>query len=551
MRVPAFSLLLLLTLPLPSRVAAQTPAGTRSQAAINHVIDKVVASEKAFRARVVKYRPRVETYIQDIKENRDQAAMPDGDTYFLGYMDLSHGLDEPMFTKTDTGVWHALGNLFHRHYVPTGFVQMIMPDRFRFNRTYYEFTYEGETFLGDIRCLMFDIMPRKGYAKGSFKGRIWVEDQNYNIVRFDGTFVPDLMTHHFFHFDSWRMDMGPGLWLPAVIYTQQGELNKVRVTAKTRFWGYNLSAARHAELTDVQVDSPAPVTDSSQTSHDTLPLAHERAWERKAENDVLIRMQKAGLLAPPGPVDKILDTVVNNLEVTNNLNIFPEVRCRVMLTTPMEAFTVGHTIVVSRGLIDVLPDEASLAAMLAHELGAIELNQGIDTKYAFDDEMMFHDQELFRQIRMTHTPAQEAAADQAGLTLLKHSPYASKLSEAGLFLLALSRDAKGMPNLVSAHMGNSLVLHGRLERMRALISSAPQLQPRDPHQEPALPLGAHIKLDPWTDKISMVKAPNVPILSARDKLSFEITPVDLYLTRVQPPTESAADKPAPKAGAAQ
>jgi len=29
---------------------------------------------------------------------------------------------------------------------------------------------------------------------------------------------------------------------------------------------------------------------------------------------------------------------------------------------------MGHTIVVSRGLIDVLPDEASLASILAHEL---------------------------------------------------------------------------------------------------------------------------------------------------------------------------------------
>src|SRR5207244_6109737 len=59
----------------------------------------------------------------------------------------------------------------------------------------------------------------------------------------------------------------------------------------------------------------------------------------------------------------------NNLEVTNNLDIQPEVRCRVLLTSTLESFTIGHTIVLSRGLIDVLPDEASLATMVAHELG--------------------------------------------------------------------------------------------------------------------------------------------------------------------------------------
>ena len=56
-------------------------------------------------------------------------------------------------------------------------------------------------------------------------------------------------------------------------------------------------------------------------------------------------------------MDKTLETVVNNLEVTNNLDI--DVHCRVMLTSTLETFSIGHTIVISRGLLDVLPDEAS------------------------------------------------------------------------------------------------------------------------------------------------------------------------------------------------
>jgi hypothetical protein len=86
-----------------------------------------------------------------------------------------------------------------------------------------------------------------------------------------------------------------------------------------------------------------------------------RSWERQAEDNVLQRLEVAGLLAPEGPVNKVLETVINNLEVTNNLDIQPPVRARVLLTTPVESFAVGHTIVLSRGFIDVLPDEASLA----------------------------------------------------------------------------------------------------------------------------------------------------------------------------------------------
>ena len=80
-------------------------------------------------------------------------------------------------------------------------------------------------------------------------------------------------------------------------------------------------------------------------------------------------------------MDKVLNTVVNNLVVTNNLNV--EVQCRVLLTTPLETFTIGHTIVISRGLVDVLPDEASLAMVLSDELAHIALGHRTDTQFAF------------------------------------------------------------------------------------------------------------------------------------------------------------------------
>ena len=112
-------------------------------------------------------------------------------------------------------------------------------------------------------------------------------------------------------------------------------------------------------------------------------------WERQAEDNVVERLQNVGLLAPPGDVDKVLQTVVNNLIASNDLDLQADVHCRVLLTAPLESFTVGHTIVVSRGLLDVLPDEASLAMVLAHELSHIVLGHHFDAKLAFNDRMFF------------------------------------------------------------------------------------------------------------------------------------------------------------------
>lgn len=526
--------LALLTLLLPAAAAAQSSPA--EQSAQNRVVNRIVARERAFARQLAAYHPRIETYIQQLGPDRDRGATPIHDAYFLGTLDLRGGIQEPLFAEA------SLGHLAH-DFFPAGFAGMIMPDRTRFDQRHYRFSFQGREFLGAVRCLMFDVAPQPGTAKGSFVGRIWVEDQSDTIVRFDGSYEPN-PKHKYVHFDSWRENLGPNVWLPVAIYSQEndqrtGWFSHIAFKAETRFWGYQLSAGRgQSSLTDMQVDADGQVNDQSATAHDRTPLGEQRAWELKAEDDVLARMQKAGLLAPPGPVDKVLATVVNNLEVTNNLSFDPEVRCRVLLTSPLESFTVGHTIVLSRGLIDVLPDEASLAMILAHELGHIALDHSINTDYAFDDRMMFPDDQSFARLRVSRTSAEEAAADQKGLELLSHSPYKSQMAAAGLFLEALQHAARGVPNLISPHLGNPLVIKGRVDRMQALIASAPQLQVRNLKQIAALPLGARIVLDPWSDTLGLLQAPAEALLSPRDKLTFEITPYMPYLERQ--PSASAA-----------
>jgi len=120
------------------------------------------------------------------------------------------------------------------------------------------------------------------------------------------------------------------------------------------------------------------------------------------------------------------------LLVTNNIDL-SDYRCRVLLTSPLESFTIGHTIVISRGLLDVLPDEASLAMMMAHELSHIVLGHHSDTSLAFNDKLFFPDEESFQRLDFKRTSADEEAADTKALELLKNSPYKDKLGNAGCF----------------------------------------------------------------------------------------------------------------------
>jgi hypothetical protein len=254
-------------------------------------------------------------------------------------------------------------------------------------------------------------------------------------------------------------------------------------------------------------------------------LEAQRAWQQQAEDNVVDRLQKAGLLAPPGDVDKVLQTVVNNIEITNNIDLPRPVRARVMVTYPLETFSVGNTIVISRGLIDTLPDEASLAAILSHELSHILLGHNLGSKFAFDDRMLFSDESTYQNFGFRHNPQEETAADAKAIELLKNSPYAQKLGSGGLYLKQLAVRAPQLTALLTAHLGNGFTDDkGQITRMAALMTSAPALDDSKLDQIAALPLGGRIKLDPWLDHVEMIKASPVAITSVRDKMPFELTP---------------------------
>jgi hypothetical protein len=231
-------------------------------------------------------------------------------------------------------------------------------------------------------------------------------------------------------------------------------------------------------------------------------------------------------------------TVVNNLEVTNNLDIQPEIRCRVLLTSTLESFTIGHTIVFSRGLIDVLPDEPSLAAMVAHEVSHVVLDHRIDGQYAFFDRLLFDEKDTFRHFGFSRTQAEEDAANVKANELLKNSPYKDQLATAHLFLDALQSRQKDIPNLISPHLGDRVPVHMAMAASTAPSSPKPgdasaTADPKTPAptQIVALPLGGRIKIDPWGDKLEMLKTKPVGTVAEREKMPFEVTPFMLYLTR--------------------
>jgi len=506
----------------------------------DNMVDRVIQREHLFIETMQRMHPLVETYIQNIREDKEHNVQPIADTYFLGRGDFANTAEEALFEKNPPNkTRHLVSPLkllaapFQTHYLPNGFAQMALLDR-DFQKDNYYFEYVRQEFLGEIRCIVVDVRPRERAPKGLFEGRIWIEDRDFNIVRFNGAYTKNSHYKQYVHFDSWRSNVKSGVWLPTYVYSEETDPKHDHpgvpmFKSQTRLWGYDVDGLKHSsELTSVQVDG---VVLDSEAAKDSGPVESSRAWERMAEDNVLDHLQKIGLLAPPGDVDRILQTVVNNLIITNKLEIVPEVRIRILLTTPLESFTIGHTIVVSRGLVDVLPDEASLAMMLSHELAHVALGHKMNTKFAFTDRFFFPDPVTFQRMDFSRSDLDETAADTKAMELLNNSPYKDKLATAGLFLKELQEQAPVLTNLIRPHLGNPL---GSKEstRLATIQASAPALDDRNIGQIAALPLGGRIKVDPWSNRLSMMNIKPVSLLSAHEKMPFEVTPFNLYLTRL-------------------
>jgi hypothetical protein len=401
--------------------------------------------------------------------------------------------------------------------------------------------------LGAVRCLVLHVAPLQESTRGRFLGRIWVEEEHGCIVRFNGTYTTAGPAAAFFHFDSWRFNVARRLWLPGFVYIEDRDPSRGgaprRVTGQTRLWGYNALGAGKVEASaEILLDTPGRIEDAT-GPRDIGPLESRRQWQRLAQSNLIDRLETGGFLAARGAVDETLNNVIQNLLAGNDLSL--DVRCRVLLTTPLETFSIGQTIVISRGLLDVLPDEASLAMVLSDELSHIALGHPTDTMFAFADRTMFPDSEIPRRLSFRRSAIEMEAAHQKALEILSHSVYSDKMATAGLFLKTLRRRAPQLPNLIRANLGNRLTTEEDLVRLGELAKKTPELKTVRGEQVAALPLGSRLAVDPWTNQVRMFEGKPMAPKEGTEEAHFGLSPMMAHLTRAAESLEEP--QPEPKA----
>jgi hypothetical protein len=546
-------------------------AARKPTAAQNALIDKAIAQEKVVIKTIQQRAPLVETYIQNMKPDPVLSQVPDSDQHFLSRVDFknvingqayainkdtSQGTDSSKlgFFKHSLSAIGSLGGSLRLNFNEAGFVQMLLMDSNGFDRQHYTFGYVRNDFLGNTPTAVFDVTPIDGKKSyGRFFGRIWIETRSGNVVRFNGDFAGSVEDQQeFYHFDSWRTNVQPDLWLPTSFYVEESDPKSVSRTLKFKainhIWGYVLKVpAVESENTSMDV---VGATDVSNDAQDVSPLGAQRAWVQQAEDNVVERLFQAGLLDAPSEFDKTLEALAGNILAYNNITLSRPIRCRTLLTEPLESLAIGNTIVISKSLLDttgiVTQDGAqqmgNLNAILAFQIAHILLAHRLDTKYAFNDSLLFPTTSVFKRIPMHHTDADNAAAAKKAMELLSAKELVGGQQYFSLYLQQLQQRVKNLKALSEPMIGDGLVKSDSDPTfwMQAIIAKGPKLDMKDLKQQAAMPLASFLRFDPWTDQVFVMHSAYEPLLSAADKMPFEVEPVYLKLSYYKAPAEPAA-----------
>ncbi|WP_263368345.1 hypothetical protein [Edaphobacter bradus] len=538
----------------------------------NALIDKAITREKDVIKTVRERAPLVETYIQNMKPDPVLGQAPESDQHFLGRVEFakviggsSYAINKSTskgtnnggklgFFKNSTSFLSNLGGSLHLSFKEGGFIQMLLMDSKDFDRQHYAFGYVRNEFIGTTPTAVFDVTPINGKRTvGRFFGRIWVETHNGNVVRFNGDFSGTEKDYsEYYHFDSWRTNVQPDLWLPTSFYVEESDPKStsrtLRFKAINHIWGYVLKVPT-AESENTSMDVVG-ATDVSNEASDVGPLGAQRAWVAQAEDNVVARLFQAGLLDAPSEFDKTLEALAGNILAYNNITLSRPIRCRTLLTEPLESLAIGNTIVISKGLLDttavISQDGAqqmgNLNAILAFQIAHIILAHRLDTKYAFNDRLLFPSSSVFNRIPMHHTDSDNAAAAKKAMELLSAKELDAGQQYFGLYLQQLQQRVKPLKALNEPMIGDGLVKSDNDPTfwMAAIMSKAPKLDMKDLKQQAAMPLSNFLRHDPWTDQVVVMHSPFEPMYSPADKMPFEVTPVYLKLGYYKAPVDAAA-----------
>ena len=126
----------------------------------------------------------------------------------------------------------------------------------------YDFKYVGKDKIDELSLYVFDVTPKvipdpKKSKERFFTGRIWVDDQDLQIVKTKGKGVPETKNNKFPTVETYREQIDGRYWFPTYSYADEelifdkGEPLHIRM--KVRYSDFELARAK---VKIIEIDDP-------------------------------------------------------------------------------------------------------------------------------------------------------------------------------------------------------------------------------------------------------------------------------------------------------
>jgi hypothetical protein len=211
-------LILLFSVVSASRLIAQTDGGAPSQAEIDRIIGRFTRKESEFRRALNSYSFKRDALIQSIG---------------MGGQVIGEYHRVSQFTFDDQGNRYEKINFFPMSSMPEitaedvedlGGVEPFALEPSKIDK--YTIRYAGKEKIDELNLFIFDVQPKvmpdpKKIKERLFSGRIWVDDQDLQIVKTKGKGVPETKKNKFPTVETYREHIDGKFWFPTYSYADE------------------------------------------------------------------------------------------------------------------------------------------------------------------------------------------------------------------------------------------------------------------------------------------------------------------------------------------
>jgi hypothetical protein len=243
-------------------VAAQQPAGVAdslSQAEIDRITKAFTAKEAQFRTALNQYSFKRDAILQSL----GMGGQITGEYHRISYFTFDDQGNR--YEKISFFPMPSFGSVTQEDLEDLGGIEPFALEPSRIDR--YNIKYVGKEKIDELNLYVFDVVPKvvpdpKKSKERLFVGRVWVDDQDLQIVKTKGKGVPETKINKFPTVETYREQIGR-YWFPTYSYADEelifdnGEALHVRMQVK-----YSDFAPARA---DVKIIEIGPETEKKET----------------------------------------------------------------------------------------------------------------------------------------------------------------------------------------------------------------------------------------------------------------------------------------------